>query len=48
MNNILFFQTQQISDDSNFFDELKKQNIHFSYFIVKQADRNYYHLLMLI
>jgi hypothetical protein len=39
MNNIFFFQTQQIYDKTNLFDQLKKQNIFFSYF---QVDQNYY------
>ena len=36
MNNIFFFQTQPISDDSSLFHQLKKQNIFFSYFLVEQ------------
>lgn len=41
MQNIFFFQTQPqtISDDSNLFHQLKKQNIFYSYF---QVDQNYY------
>jgi len=39
MNNIFFFQTQQISDDTIFFDEFQKQKISFSYF---QVDQKYY------
>jgi hypothetical protein len=39
MNSAFFFQTQQIHDNSNLFDELKQQKIFFSYF---QVDRNYY------
>jgi hypothetical protein len=39
MNNAFFFQTQQIHDNSNLFDELKQQKISFSYF---QVDQNYY------
>ena len=42
MNSAFFFQTQQIHDNSNLFDELKQQKIFFSYF---QVDRNYYLLL---
>jgi hypothetical protein len=42
MNNAVFFQTQQISDDSSLFDQLKKQKIFFSYF---QLDQNYYFFL---
>lgn len=42
MNNAFFFQTQQIPDDTIFFDELKEQKIFFSYF---QVDQNYYLLL---
>ena len=36
MNNAFFFQTQQIHDNTNLFDQLKKQNIFFSYFLVEQ------------
>ena len=36
MNTPFFFQTQPISDDSSLFDQLKKQNIFFSYFLVEQ------------
>jgi len=39
MKNIFFFQTQQIHDNTNLFDQLKKQNIFYSYF---QVDQNYY------
>ena len=39
MNNIFFFQTQQILDSSSIFDQLKQQNIFFSYF---QVDQKYY------
>lgn len=39
MENIFFFQTQQIHDNTNLFDQLKKQNIFYSYF---QVDQNYY------
>ena len=39
MNNAFFFQTQQIPDDTIFFDELKEQKIFFSYF---QVDQKYY------
>jgi len=39
MDNAFFFQTQQISDDRIIFDQLKQQNIFFSYFFV---DQNYY------
>ena len=39
MNNAFFFQTQQIHDNTNLFDQFKKQNIFFSYF---QVDQNYY------
>ena len=39
MNNTFFFQTQQIPDTSSVFDQLKQQNIFFSYF---QVDQNYY------
>ena len=39
MNNIFFFQTQQIPDSSSIFDQFKQQNIFFSYF---QVDQNYY------
>ena len=39
MNNVFFFQTQQISDSSSIFDQLKQQKIFFSYF---QVDQNYY------
>ena len=39
MKNAFFFQTQQIHDNSNIFDQLKNQQIFFSYF---QVDRNYY------
>ena len=39
MNNILFFQTQQIPDDTILFNQLKEQNIFFSYFLV---DQKYY------
>ena len=38
MNNILFFQTQQISN-SSIFHQFKEQKIFFSYF---QVDQNYY------
>ena len=38
MNNIFFFQTQQILD-SSIFNQLKEQNIFYSYF---QVDQNYY------
>jgi hypothetical protein len=39
MENIFFFQTQQITDDTILFDEFKQQNILYSYF---QVDQNYY------
>lgn len=39
MENIFFFQTQQIHDNTNLFDQLKKQNIFYSYF---KVDQNYY------
>jgi hypothetical protein len=39
MRNAFFFQTQQIPNDIILFNELKKQNIFFSYF---QVDQNYY------
>jgi len=39
MNNIFFFQTQQIPDDTILFNELNHQKIFFSYF---QVDQNYY------
>ena len=39
MQNIFFFQTQQIHDNTNLFDQLKKQNIFYSYF---KVDQNYY------
>ena len=39
MNNIFFFQTQQISDSSSIFNQLKEQKIFYSYF---QVDQNYY------
>ena len=39
MNHVFFFQTQQIHDNTNLFDQLKKQNIFYSYF---QVDQNYY------
>ena len=39
MNNVFFFQTQQIPDSSSIFDQLKQQKIFFSYF---QVDQNYY------
>jgi hypothetical protein len=39
MQNIFFFQTQQILDDTILFNEFKKQKIFYSYF---QVDRNYY------
>jgi hypothetical protein len=39
MKNAFFFQTQQIPDTSSIFDQLKQQNIFFSYF---QVDQNYY------
>ena len=39
MENIFFFQTQQIHDNTNLFDQLKKQKIFYSYF---QVDQNYY------
>jgi len=42
MNNIFFFQTQQILENSNLFDQLKDQKIFFSYF---QVDQNYYLLV---
>ena len=32
MNHVFFFQTQQIHDNTNLFDQLKKQNIFYSYF----------------
>jgi len=39
MNHAFFFQTQQIPDDTILFDQLKKQEIFFSYF---QVDQKYY------
>ena len=39
MQKIFFFQIQQIHDNTNLFDQLKKQNIFFSYF---QVDQDYY------
>jgi hypothetical protein len=39
MENIFFFQTQQIPDDTILFNQLKEQKIFFSYF---QVDQNYY------
>jgi len=46
MENIFFFQTQQIPDSSSIFDQFKQQKILYSYFLVKQADKqvdqNYY------
>jgi hypothetical protein len=39
MENIFFFQTQQIHDNTNLFDQLKKQKIFYSYF---KVDQNYY------
>jgi len=44
--NAFFFQMQPIPDDTSLFDKFKQQKIFFSYFLVKQADkqvdRNYY------
>jgi hypothetical protein len=39
MENIFFFQTQQIPDDTSLFNKLKEQKIFFSYFLV---DQKYY------
>lgn len=39
MQNIFFFQTQQIHDNTNLFDQFKKQKIFYSYF---QVDQDYY------
>ena len=39
MNNIFFFQTQQIPDNTSLFNQLKEQKIFFSYF---QVDQNHY------
>ena len=39
MENVFFFQTQQIADDTNIFNQFKEQKIFFSYF---QVDQNYY------
>lgn len=39
MQNIFFFQTQQIPNDTILFNELKRQESFFSYF---QVDQNYY------
>ena len=39
MNSAFFFQTQQIPNDTIFFDQLKEQQIFFSYF---QVDHKYY------
>lgn len=39
MNDAFFFQTQQITDSSSIFDQLKNQSIFFSYF---QVDHKYY------
>jgi len=42
MNNqqdAFFFEIQQIPDNSNIFDQLKKQELFFSYF---QVDQKYY------
>lgn len=39
MERIFFFQIQKMDDNTNIFDQLKKQNIFYSYF---QVDQNYY------
>ena len=39
MDNVFFFQTQQIPDNSILFEELPKQELFFSYF---QVDQKYY------
>ena len=39
MENIFFFQTQQIPNDTILFNQLKEQKIFYSYF---QVDQNYY------
>ena len=39
MNNVFFFQIDQIPDDSIIFDEFQQQTILFSYF---QVDQKYY------
>ena len=39
MENVFFFQTQQIADDTNIFNQFKEQKIFYSYF---QVDQNYY------
>ena len=39
MDNVFFFQTEQIPDNSILFEELKKQELFFSYF---QVDPKYY------
>jgi hypothetical protein len=39
MQNIFFFQIQQIPDDTILLNELKRQESFFSYF---QVDKNYY------
>ena len=39
MENIFFFQRQQIPDSSSIFNQLKEQKIFYSYF---QVDQNYY------
>lgn len=39
MNSTFFFQTQQITNHTILFNQLKEQNILFSYF---QVDQNYY------
>ena len=39
MENIFFFQAQQIPDNTSLFNQFKEQNIFYSYF---QVDQNYY------
>ncbi len=39
MENVFFFQTKQIHDNTNLFDQFKKQKIFYSYF---QVDQNYF------
>ena len=39
MENVFFFQTKQIYDTTNLFDQFKKQKIFYSYF---QVDQNYF------
>src|SRR5687767_9750981 len=39
MKNVFFFETQQIPDHANIFDQFKQHTIFFSYF---QVDQKYY------